>query len=353
MVFCVTKRKDKPVLTATITLHCGALISGDRTHFLMDDASYKRLLNHRRIMQDLLIGFIAPRRPAGWAGALDFGSLRELPTENITDELRRRLGDVVWSIDRRAGDGGVHTLHVVIEHQSDVDYSMPLRFLNYTSLLYQRLYRDRTRWSKRDTADPVLQVVVYNGDRRWDAPVTLAGLVVGQEQDGPAQLALSYEVVDLVALKRDDLPRPNLLTWVAEVEQSVHAGALPERVRELGEWLAAQGEPGLTTTFDLWLGAMGRKWGVELPSIREYEEASAVLAEKIDRWGAEILEQGIEQGIAGHRARHRAGASGEYPGSAGAAVWRRRGGAVSHPLGGHRRRRAAPQAVASGGDTGT
>ena len=42
---------------------------------------------------------------------------------------------------------------------------------------------------------------------------------------------------------------------------------------------------------------MGRKWGVELPSIREYEEVSAVLAEKIDRWGAEILEQGIEQGI--------------------------------------------------------
>ena len=263
----------------------------------MDDASYKRLLNHRRIMQDLLIGFIAPRRPAGWAGALDFGSLRELPTENITDELRRRLGDVVWSIDRRAGDGGVHTLHVVIEHQSDVDYSMPLRFLNYTSLLYQRLYRDRTRWSKGDTADPVLQVVVYNGDSRWDAPETLAGLVAGLEQDGPAQLALSYEVVDLVALKRDDLPCPNLLTWVAEVEQSVHAGALPERVRELGEWLAAEGEPGLTTTFDLWLGAMGRKWGVELPSIREYEEASAVLAEKIDRWGAEILEQGIEQGI--------------------------------------------------------
>ena len=228
---------------------------------------------------------------------LDFGSLRELPTENITDELRRRLGDVVWSIDRRAGDGGVHTLHVVIEHQSDVDYSMPLRFLNYTSLLYQRLYRDRTRWSKGDTADPVLQVVVYNGDSRWDAPETLAGLVAGLEQDGPAHLALSNEVVDLVALKRDDLPCPNLLTWVAEVEQSVHAGALPERVRELGEWLAAEGEPGLTTTFDLWLGAMGRKWGVELPSIREYEEASAVLAEKIDRWGAEILEQGIEQGL--------------------------------------------------------
>ena len=174
---------------------------------------------------------------------------------------------------------------------------MPLRFLNYTSLLYQRRYRGRTRWSREDTADPVLHVVVYNGDARWDAPLTLAGLVKRTEHDGPAQLALSYDVVDLMAVGRDDLPRPNLLTWVAEVEQSVHAGTLPERVRELGEWLAAEGEPELTRTFDLWLGAMGRKLGVTLPSIREYEEANAVLANTIDRWEAEILQRGIEQGI--------------------------------------------------------
>ena len=88
-----------------------------------------------------------------------------------------------------------------------------------------------------------------------------------------------------MAVGRDDLPRPNLLTWAAEVEQSVHAGTLPERVREL------------TRTFDLWLGAMGRKLGVTLPSIREYEEANAVLANTIDRWEAEILQRGIEQGI--------------------------------------------------------
>ncbi len=263
----------------------------------MDDPAYKRLLTHQRIARDLLIGFIAPLRPAGWAQALDFATLRDGATENVTDALRRRLGDVVWSIDRSDGHGGVQTLHVVIEHQSSVDYSMPLRFLNYTSLLYQRLYRDRTTWSKGDQADPVLHVVVYNGDKRWDAPLTLAGLVQRTEHDGPAQLAASYEVVDLVAVKADDLPRANLLRWVAEVEQGAQTGALPERVRELGEWLAEAGEPGLTRSFDLWLGVLGRKWGVELPSIREYEEVSAVLLEKIDRWEAEILERGIERGI--------------------------------------------------------
>ena len=128
----------------------------------MNDASYKRLLTHRRIIEDLLVGFIAPRRPAVWADALDFDSLREDPTENVDDDLHRRLGDVVWSIDLRAADGSVETMHVLIEHQSSVDYSMPLRFFTYTSLLYQRRYRDH-RWRKGDTVEPVLHVVLYNG----------------------------------------------------------------------------------------------------------------------------------------------------------------------------------------------
>ena len=263
----------------------------------MDDASYKRLLNHKRIVKDLLLGFIAPLRPPQWAAALDFDSLRDGATEGISDALRSRLGDLTWSIDRRDDSGGAHPLHLVIEHQSSVHYGMPLRFLNYSNLLYQRRYRDRKNWRKGDTADPVLHVVVYNGERRWDAPRTLAGLLASRPQDRPAPLAVSYEVVDLVAARLDELPRTNLLRWVAAVEQSVQAGTLPERVRELGEWLAGLGEPGLTTTFDLWLGALAEKWGVALPSIREYEEVSAVLLEKIDRWGEEILERGIKQGI--------------------------------------------------------
>ena len=116
------------------------------------------------------------------------------------------------------------------------------------------------------------------------------------------ELALSYEVVDLVGMEADDLPRPNLITWMAEVERSRRAGVLAERVRELGQWLAAEEEPELTKSFDLWLSALGRKWGVELPSIRDYEEASAMLLEKIDRWEAEILERGVQEGrLKGHQ----------------------------------------------------
>ena len=124
----------------------------------------------------------------------------------------------------------------------------------------------------------MLHVVLYNGATRWDAARSLAELVpTTLEDDGPAQLALSYDVVDLVAMAAEDLPRPNLITWMAEVERSRRAGELAERVRELGQWLAAEDEPELTKSFDLWLDALGQKWNVELPSVRDYEEASAML----------------------------------------------------------------------------
>ena len=91
-------------------------------------------------------------------------------------------------------------------------------------------------------------------------------------------------------------PRPNLITWVADVERSRRAGELAERVRELGQWLAAEDEPELTKSFDLWLSALDEKWGLELPSIRDHEEARAVFLEKIDRWEAEFLQEGRQQG---------------------------------------------------------
>ena len=262
----------------------------------MNDPAYKRVLAHARIVKDLVTGCIAPLRPPGWADTLDLASLRPFPTENISDQLRRRLSDVVWQLDRRTGKGAPQTVNLVIEHQSRIDYAMPLRFLNYASLTYQRLYLDR-KWRRGNTIDSVLHVVVYNGSARWDAALTLAAMTERMEPDGPAALGLSYDVVELVALDTDGLPRGNLLRWIAEIEQSARSRELPERVAELGEWLAKEDDAELTKSIDLWLAVLEEKWGVELPSIRKYEEVSVVLLEKIDHWEADIREQALEQGI--------------------------------------------------------
>ena len=110
-----------------------------------------------------------------------------------------------------------------------MDYASYKRLLNHKRIVTgggTATARDGAR-RKGDTADPLLHVVLYNGDRRWDAPLKPAW----RPQEQPAPLAVRYEVVDLLGARLDAVPRAKLLRRVAEVEQSIQAGTLPERMR--------------------------------------------------------------------------------------------------------------------------
>ncbi len=271
---------------------------------MIHDPFYKRLLGNERVIRELIEAFIAPTRPPAWLEALDFDTLERGPTENVTDAGRRRTEDMIWSVGQAAGDGAGRRVHLLVEHQSSVDHAMALRFLDYTSLLFQRLYPDdrRRRWRKDDAADETLRVVVYNGDRQWDAHTNLAGAVVAGDP-----LELVYHLVDLARLPGDDPQCRRVLSWVARLECAARAG-LPGLVSDLGRWLAGEDELELTKIFDTRVEALGRRWGLELPSLRRYREGSDMLEERLDReeaelhgqwrakWRAEALEEGREQG---------------------------------------------------------
>ena len=58
---------------------------------LVHDEIYKRLFAFPRMVEDLVRGFAARE----WAAAIDFSTLRKLPAEYVSDELRKRIGDTV------------------------------------------------------------------------------------------------------------------------------------------------------------------------------------------------------------------------------------------------------------------
>ena len=91
----------------------------------MHDAACKLLFSHPRMVEDLLRGFAAP----GWSDSLDFATLEKLPTEFVSEDLRRRSGDGVWRV--RFRDEWLYVL-VLLEFQSTVDRHMALRILVYT-----------------------------------------------------------------------------------------------------------------------------------------------------------------------------------------------------------------------------
>ena len=146
------------------------------------DQAFKAILSHPRMIADALRGYAA--RPIGpldprTVGALDFNTLEKLPTEWITRDFRRRLGDQVWRVRfrwaRDWSDPGGYLL-ILVEFQSRRDADMALRFATYALQLYAEL---ETAGVVRAGAPrpSILPLLIHNGPGRWTAATSLDGLI--------------------------------------------------------------------------------------------------------------------------------------------------------------------------------
>ena len=260
----------------------------------MHDAAYKDLFSHPRMVEDLLRGFAAPE----WSDALDFTTLEKLPAEYVSDDLRRRHGDLVWRL--RFRETWLYLL-VMLEFQSSTDPYMAVRILVYTGLLYQDLIR-RGALGPDERLPPVLPVVLYNGRRRWTAPVEVADLIapVG-EALARFQPSQRYFLLDQGSCGEDDLPRRNLVSALGRIGEQPFgggvAGAAGGAVR-----LVAWGRGRTSCGGRSWSGSggwlpRGRFAGAALPGVQDLEGGGAMLAERAKEWTEQLLREGREQGL--------------------------------------------------------
>ena len=190
------------------------------------DATYKAAFSHPRMVRDLLRLIVHKRPdPHGLLALARLDTLERLPAEFITDDLRQRLGDMVWRVRLRPPDSGkeadlrrpvlspegagrphppdsrpqadstsagdhealaigphhdpeprwLHLL-VMLEFQSRHDWMMAARVQSYAALLWLDLHR-RTPFGKTCPPPPLLPIVLYNGDVPWRAPLRMADLL--------------------------------------------------------------------------------------------------------------------------------------------------------------------------------
>ncbi len=178
------------------------------------DQSYKLLFSHPEMVADLLRGFVRE----DWVQHLDFDSLEKVSGTYVADDLREREDDVIWKV--RWGQDWLY-VYLLIEFQSTVDRYMAVRILVYLGLLYQDLVRTGNL-AAEGRLPPVLPIVLYNGNRRWDAPVDVADLVVpmpgGLETYRPR---LKYFLLDEGRYADSELaPLRNLVAALFRMENS-------------------------------------------------------------------------------------------------------------------------------------
>ena len=264
----------------------------------MSDAAYKELFSHPRMVEDLLRGIVAPE----WSGALDFTTLEKLPAEYVSDDLRRRQGDLLWRV--RFRDRWLYVL-VLLEFQSSVDPSMAMRLLVYTGLLYQDLIR-RGALEQDEKLPPVLPIVFYNGRSRWTAAREVSDLIAPvSEALACYQPSQRYFLIDAGQYGDEDLPQRNLVSALIALENCRSAADLRRAVDALADWLGGPGEQALKRSFGEWIRLVllpGRFPSVELPSMPRLEEVRMMLAERVKEWTEEWFQEGLERGRAEERA---------------------------------------------------
>lgn len=134
------------------------------------DSSYKLLFSEPEMIVDLLQGFV--HEP--WVNTLDFSTLEKVSGSYVSDDLRSREDDVIWRV--RCQDSWIY-VYLLIEFQSSIDRYMAVRLMSYMGLLYQDLIK--TQKPSGDTLlPPIFPVVLYNGEKRWDAATELKDLIV-------------------------------------------------------------------------------------------------------------------------------------------------------------------------------
>jgi predicted transposase YdaD len=258
------------------------------------DESYRLLFSHARMVEDLLRGFVRE----AWVEELDFSTLERVPGRLVSDRLRRREADLLWKVRWRGGSWLY--VYLLLEFQSTADPWMAVRLLGYVALLYQDLIR-RRELGPGGKLPPVLPLVLYNGRGAWRPPRELARLIApappGLRRYQPR---LRYLLVDEGRLRRPELSRPdNLAAVLFRLERLRLPEATEVGVGDLERWLAGPELEPLRRAFGAWIQQVllvGGPAGADVPVVGDFQEAKAMLAERIKEWTREALEKGLHKG---------------------------------------------------------
>jgi predicted transposase/invertase (TIGR01784 family) len=129
------------------------------------DALFKAIFSQPPLVAEVLRGVLPPEL----ARLIDFSSLAQEPGSFIDEKMARHCADLLF----RARTFAVEiSIHVLFEHQSTFDRTMPLRLLDYMSCV----------WRSCLTAAPgrplpvVVPVVLHHSDSGWLAATTFESL---------------------------------------------------------------------------------------------------------------------------------------------------------------------------------
>lgn len=250
------------------------------------DSAYKYLFSNKRIFHQFLTQFI----DESFTRTIRLEDIEQVDRSFVSDEFLKRESDIIYRVKL---EGREVYIYVLLEFQSTVDKSIPVRMLLYILQLYDQLYRN----SRKGKLPAVFPILLYNGSEKWTVGRDLAKLI---EQSIPGKYIPSFHYYAVIEKEVPDrvLKRvKGLVSAIIYLEKQGDEAALGQAIETVIE-LIREEQPEQLRMFSVWVNRMFGKVLREeeterLTELTEVKSMLAQLAEDIEKRGEE---RGIKLG---------------------------------------------------------
>jgi len=251
------------------------------------DQWYKKLFSNPILLQHLITGFVKE----DFVGDLDFSSMKRLDKSFISDDYQERESDVIYEIRYKRKRAYIYLL---LEFQSTVDWFMALRMLSYITQFYLMLIEGR----KMTRLPPVFPVLLYNGSKKWHAPVSFRELVEPFPVGDYIPDFRYYKIAENEFSRRELLAVRNAVSALFLIENCT-SSTFSDTAKILFDLLGNEGRREVELFFNWALAYLKDEKYVEnesLIKIKNLQEAESMWATTVKKYGDGFFRKGLRKG---------------------------------------------------------
>jgi predicted transposase/invertase (TIGR01784 family) len=246
------------------------------------DSAYKYLFSNKKIFHQLITRFV----DLDFAKKITLDSIQPVDKSFIADDLTKRESDLIYQVNL---NGQKLFIYILVEFQSTVDKTIPIRMLLYILHLYDLTYRNSTE-GKLPAIFPIL---LYNGDENWTIPYQIEDLISHQIPKQFIPHFTYYPIIEnkILPAKLDKLQ--GFVSAVFYLEQQNEPEKLAKAIEHVISFLEEE-QPEELRMFTSWVNEVfrGALDPESIAKIKELTEVKPMLAQVVDKMRIESKEEG-------------------------------------------------------------
>ena len=247
------------------------------------DNAYKYIFSNKTIFCQLIKSFVEE----DFVKQISVKNLDLLDKSFVTDEFIQRESDIIYRV--KLAERDIY-IYILLEFQSTVDKTIPVRMLLYLIQFYDFLYRN----SQKGKLPSVFPVLIYNGQDDWTIPSNIRDLIDIQIPEKYIPHFEYYKIIEKDIPDEILLKIHNLASAIIYLEKRKDEKGLKEAIDNVINLIKDENIIDLRM-FSVWFKRMFSQQAEteEIMKINNIVEVKTMLQAVADK----IYERGIEKGI--------------------------------------------------------